>query len=348
MLSNSKNNIPHLLIYGPAGSGKKTRAMAILRSIYGNAVEKIKLEKMAFTLPSSKKLEIDVVSSNYHFEVNPSDAGNSDRHVVQEMIKKLASTPSVATTVSKKNNITFKTILITEADRLSKDAQHALRRTMEKYMSKCRCILITKSISRVIAPLRSRCLPIKCRAATSEELEELVLRPVMDSEFYGKSAPSNETVEKILKHSNRDMRKCLLLLEVYKVHSEASISSMGDIEEGVDIEKYIPDWEIFTKKLISEIQKVNNVQEIMSIRTKLYELIVHLIPTEIIFKTILQGLIDGSPMILRQATINAAAKFEHRSRLGDKEIYHLEGFVVEYLAMKKEYENTGKCDLITV
>lgn len=53
-------------------------------------------------------------------------------------------------------------------------------------------------------------------------------------------------------------------------------------------------------------------------------------------------------MILRQAIINSAAKFEHRSRLGDKEIYHLEGFVVEYLAMKKEYESSGTCELITV
>jgi len=262
MLSNSKNNIPHLLVYGPAGSGKKTRAMAILRSVYGNAVDKIKLEKITFTLPSSKKLEIDVVSSNYHFEVNPSDAGIADRHVVQEMIKNLASTPSVSTSVSKANNISFKTILITEADRLSKDAQHALRRTMEKYMSKCRCILITNTISRVIAPLRSRCLPIKCRAATNEEMEDLVLRPVMDAEFYGKSAPSDETVSKILAHSNRDMRKCLLLLEVYKVHSEASITSTGQMQD-ISIEKLIPDWEIFTKKLISEIQKVNNVQEII-------------------------------------------------------------------------------------
>ena len=37
----------------------------------------------------SRKLEIDLttVSSNHHVELNPSDAGNNDRYVVQEVIK---------------------------------------------------------------------------------------------------------------------------------------------------------------------------------------------------------------------------------------------------------------------
>ena len=65
MLTNSKCNIPHLLMYGPSGSGKKTRTMAILREIYGSAVDKVKMEKITFTLDSSRKIEVDTVASNY-------------------------------------------------------------------------------------------------------------------------------------------------------------------------------------------------------------------------------------------------------------------------------------------
>ena len=35
------------------------------------------------------------MASNYHIEMNPSDAGNNDRFVVQEVIKEIASSGSV-------------------------------------------------------------------------------------------------------------------------------------------------------------------------------------------------------------------------------------------------------------
>ena len=51
-----------------------------------------------------------------------------------------------------------------EADRLTADAQHALRRTMEKYMATCRIILCANSTSKVIPAIRSRCLGIRVAA----------------------------------------------------------------------------------------------------------------------------------------------------------------------------------------
>ena len=43
-------------------------------------------------LPSSNiEVELTTVSSNYHVEMNPSDVGNRDRHIVQEVIKVCSS-----------------------------------------------------------------------------------------------------------------------------------------------------------------------------------------------------------------------------------------------------------------
>jgi replication factor C subunit 3/5 len=43
--------LPHLLIYGQPGVGKKTRVMALLREIFGAGVEKIKMEHRSFKMP---------------------------------------------------------------------------------------------------------------------------------------------------------------------------------------------------------------------------------------------------------------------------------------------------------
>lgn len=61
-------------------------------------------------------------------------------------------------------------VIINEADSLSRDAQAALRRTMEKYMSNMRIILCANSTSRLIAPIKSRCLLMRVAAPAPEEV----------------------------------------------------------------------------------------------------------------------------------------------------------------------------------
>ena len=88
--------------------------------------------------------------------MNPSDVGIYDRIVIQELIKTVASAQQIHATSSTLSDSSsgpapFKVVVLTEVDRLTKDAQHALRRTMEKYMSTCRIILMANSTSKVLS-----------------------------------------------------------------------------------------------------------------------------------------------------------------------------------------------------
>ena len=113
----ANGDCPHTLFYGPPGAGKKTLIIALLREIFGPSVEKARRPPCAsalaalgssppvlsacaggqvrvetrpwkIALPSSNiEVELTTVSSNYHVEMNPSDVGNRDRHIVQEVIK---------------------------------------------------------------------------------------------------------------------------------------------------------------------------------------------------------------------------------------------------------------------
>lgn len=64
-------------------------------------------------------------------------------------------------------------MVINDAERLSKDAQHALRRTMEKYSSNIRFILCCSSVGRVISPIRSRCLLVRLSSPKDEEVTKI-------------------------------------------------------------------------------------------------------------------------------------------------------------------------------
>ena len=108
--------------------------------------------------PSGKKIEISTLSSLFHIEVNPSEAGNNDYSVIRELLKEIAETAQLD--ASKQRSFKGRRVLgfldaelravvvITEADKLSKDAQHALRRIMEKYMGNCRYVLCCNSTNK--------------------------------------------------------------------------------------------------------------------------------------------------------------------------------------------------------
>lgn len=120
--------LPHLLFYGPPGSGKKTRVMALLREIYGSGVEKVKLDQRTFKTTANKSIEIATLGSNYHIECNPSDVGNNDRYVIQEVIKEIASHSNLQSTGTGGAR-SFKIVVLNEVDKLSKQAQAGLRRS---------------------------------------------------------------------------------------------------------------------------------------------------------------------------------------------------------------------------
>jgi replication factor C subunit 3/5 len=174
------SSLPHLLFYGPPGAGKKTRVMALLRSIFGSGAERLRLDKRTFTTPTNRSVDINMISSNYHIELCPGDAGLNDRYVVQDVIKEMAQSKSIAaagttsTTAEvapgKKAPIEYKVVVLVEVDRLSRQAQAALRRTMEKYASSCRLILICNNPSKVIDPVRSRCLGIRVPSPSHDQV----------------------------------------------------------------------------------------------------------------------------------------------------------------------------------
>lgn len=65
-------------------------------------------------------------------------------------------------------------LVLNEVDKLSREAQHSLRRTMEKYSASCRLILCCNSSSKVTEAVRSRCLNVRISAPTEPQVSNAV------------------------------------------------------------------------------------------------------------------------------------------------------------------------------
>ena len=151
-------DVPHLLLYGRAGTGKTTLAKLIVNS-----------------------LDCDYII------INASDENNVD--TVRNKVKNFASSMGFKP---------FKIIIMDEFDYMSQNAQAILRNLMETFSKHCRFILTCNYVEKVIEPIQSRCQSFqiipptkkdvaiqmsKILKAESIEFDPKDLVPIIDSSY---------------------------------------------------------------------------------------------------------------------------------------------------------------------
>jgi len=349
-LTSDPGGIPHLLFYGPPGAGKKTRIKAILRAVFGPGAERLRLDKRAFVTPTRRTVEVNMISSNYHVEMAPGDAGLNDRFVIQDVIKEMAQNKNIASVGSAatakgakkkddpddppdktKKKADYKVVLLVEVDKLTRQAQAALRRTMEKYSSSCRLILCCNNPSKVIDPVRSRCLGIRVAAPTVDEVAA-VLKTVARKESL--TLP-DELAVNIARSSDRNLRRALLMLE------SCHVMSRDETPRVLNSDAPVPqaDWEMYIAKLAAGVVREQSPKSLLAAREKMYELLINCIPATVILKHLVLELLPTLDDAIKGEVVTWAAFYEHRIALGSKEIFHLEAFIAKFMAIYKKYLN---------
>ena len=169
-------NIPHLLFAGPAGTGKSTLALIVVKDLFKENWK-----------------------DNY-LELNASDERGIN--IVREKVKNFARTKSLG-------NVPFKVIFLDEADALTPEAQQALRRTMENYSATCRFILSCNYSSKIIDPIQSRCAIFRFKLLEKRDIER-VIKLIAEGENL---TVSPDAMEILYEGSEGDCRRCINILQ---------------------------------------------------------------------------------------------------------------------------------------
>lgn len=272
-----------------------------------------------------KSLECTTVASAHHVEVNPSESRNSDRLIVQELVKDMASTVPLDMSASNSKR-TIKVIVLLEVDQMTRLAQQALRRTMEKYSRTCRLIMLSESVGKVLEPLRSRCLGIRVPLPTENDVVS-VLHHVADKE--GVTLP-DELAKRLATTSKRNLRRALLQFEATRI-------STGGLELPVDAPVMLGDWEYACQDVAVLLTRNQSASQLIAVRKRLQDMLAHAIPADILLRRLVQEILALVDDEISPEICKVAAKFDCNLTNGTKPIFHLEAFSARFMQIYSSF-----------
>ncbi|EOY16353.1 Replication factor C / DNA polymerase III gamma-tau subunit [Theobroma cacao] len=242
----SENRLPHLLLYGPPGTGKTSTILAVARKLYGAHYHNMILE-----LNASDERGIDVVRQQIQdFASTQSFSfGVAVQNLTLHKLVVVVISIWLLSSIAAENALgclaksSVKLILLDEADAMTKDAQFALRRVIEKYTKNTRFALICNHVNKIIPALQSRCTRFRFAPLDPIHVTER-LKNVIEAErhvfcflmslFCAHSVDLLDVPDcglaALVRLSNGDMRKALNILQSFCLAVRIVTEKEGRVE----------------------------------------------------------------------------------------------------------------------
>lgn len=303
------DDIPHIIISGPPGGGKKTLVKTFLEALYDEGTND--LRKISYTVNgSSTKKVIEIMQSNYHIIIEPTNT-NHDKYILQEIIKQYAMHKSFNIF---KTNRKFKTIVIYNIENLANNSQNALRRTMEIYAKTCRFIMVcNNSGSNLFDPLRSRCRIFCTPLPTIQDIRNIISKISLLENI----KLDKDDMEYIIKNSDGKLKKAIWLLDTRRLNS----SSLITLDEALNI----------VTDMIMDAPNNKNMVRIFDteIRGHIYNILITNIKGSDIITLLLDILLERiNDDSIRMKIIQIASDAEYNLIHGRRDIMHLDFFIL--------------------
>jgi replication factor C subunit 3/5 len=326
-------SMPNLLIHGPPGCGKHTLIKLLLKDIFDDSINETFMEKYYIKGYGNTVVDVDIEQSKYHLIIEPNNTG-LDKYLIQEIVKEYAKKKIINVSY---NKFPFRVVLINNIDNLHYYAQTSLRCTMEKYHKTCRFILCGSQVSKIIDPIKSRCLDVRIAAPSKDDMTNLIYHILLNE----KKLLSKNKIDEIVNFGGSNIKRTIWILEM-------SLYGINDYELS---------WKQSLDKIIEMMIGFKNQKTMMlndklipNTRTILYNIFTTNIPGieilhEIINKTIASNSFDNEMLY---KIIQTSSETETRLNKGKRSIIHLDSFMCKiYELIYNHYHKSSKQEKIS-
>ena len=254
------DTILNTIVYGKNNSGKKTIVDALLNHLFDTDISlQKKLESTELKI-GNNKVDIDYITSPYHFEINLYEYGLYDSDIITDFIYNIVKYKSM-------NQFPYRVLVINHFDRITRLAQLKLMKIMEKCYSTCRIILICEELNNLISSFYSRCFLLRIPLAKRSEIKNYISHISKSKHKFTQSQQ-----QRMLNQSNNDMYLLNNIMSAMVANPKFNYSKMEDINR--DIQK------------IYRLIEIPNIISIIEIRSICYNLLLLNFPMKDLFTKI--------------------------------------------------------------
>jgi len=221
----------NIVVQGPSGVGKTAATRALTRAAHAD--------------PESDLIEINVADffgrTKKEIRTDPRFEGflqGRSRMAKRDMINRVLKESASYAPMSGE----YKTVLLDNAESIREDFQQALRRVMEKHHRTTQFVIATRQPSKLIAPIRSRCFPVRVRAPTTDETID-VLETICEREGVDYDA---DGLEFVASAAAGDLRAAILSAQATAVEGDeitmsTAYETLGEVGDDDAIRSVLAD-----------------------------------------------------------------------------------------------------------
>ncbi|KAK1433299.1 hypothetical protein QVD17_10209 [Tagetes erecta] len=320
----SEEILPHILLKGPQGSGRKALTMALLCEIYGDAARNISHDLRYFQIQETRltQVAVPVTSSPHHLELNVHLETNA-RYALMAAVKQISSDHAVTFEISTVNLKPDYTVMVLfDVDKANESSQNLINWIMDCYSDVCKLILCCQDDADILESVKTRCHVTKLDAPVTHEIMEVLIQISRKEKF---DLPMKFAAT-IANKSKQNLRKAIMALEACKSHSYPFVE-----DQPIPI-----GWEDVLTDLAAEILSDPSHKRLFFTRGKLQKLLVEFVPPKLILLKLIEQFLKGVDANIKRELYYWHGYYDKRLPVGTSALLKLEEFVAKFMSIHRK------------